>query len=173
MFVCFCQRLDYATLPDSIVYCANPSCQNYQQTLDSYCKAICECLYQGLYSCLQACYLVGGIKQLAFWTSASWHQIKAINEHSYYQMNLGTVGTGNQSALRNTGVSTFDCTQTCICKCKRSVRHILDGHSSVVSVCTEIIVASHEDRISNCVCVLSVCLYLLELLPKSQFYKKW
>ena len=47
-----CQRLDYPTLPDSVVYCTNPSCQNHQQTLDSYCNAVCECLIHFAKDCI-------------------------------------------------------------------------------------------------------------------------
>ena len=47
-----CQWLDDFTLPDSIVYCTNPSCQNHQQTLDAYCNAIYECLIHSAKDCI-------------------------------------------------------------------------------------------------------------------------
>ena len=75
-----CQRLDDLTLPDSIVYCTNPSCQNHQQTLDVYCNAICECLIYSAKDCIP----VHQRRRVAGWNDSAsflkqhasfWHQI--------------------------------------------------------------------------------------------------
>ena len=75
-----CQRLDDLTLPDSIVYCINPSCQKHQQTLDVYCNAFCECLIHSAKDCIP----VHQHKHVAGWNDSTsflkqqasfWHQI--------------------------------------------------------------------------------------------------
>ena len=62
------------------MYCTNPSCQNHQQTLDVYCKAICECRIHSAKDCIpvhHAGVLLGGMISsfLKQQTNSYWHQI--------------------------------------------------------------------------------------------------